>query len=433
MSSSDRDKALASARVAMVTGDFQTAIDLLSPLANAGDSEAEFLLGSLYLTEYEGMPAKAAFEWFKKAAKQDHPEACYHLYTFPESCEFVSPLDDSERVALLIRAGELGSLDAQYDLGASYATGDWPGPKDEAEAVKWYTKVAKQGSLEAQFNLGFMLLEGEGGRQDSNEGIAWIEKASDGGHDQARRLLAEIYAKGIFGISKDLVASRHRRVEELGPSIKDIWPLGLKESLMLIEGRVEEVERRLLDFYEAAKVSGDPDSLRTGISCLAHFYSLPFGQDLVQAEKYFEDLMRQFPGVRSGLEMVFFRYYTLRDRKGTIEVVSGLRSTARERPKRELTFLYSAVAVEGMAYLELGQHEEAKASLRELLDWAQRYPQGMPFGDEYNFVEQMARCGIAPTVWRELAEIAGRGTRSQEYRDKFERLLASNSRDIECR
>ena len=36
----------------------------------------------------------------------------------------------------MIEAAETGDLEAQHNLGACYATGDWDGPKDEAEAVK---------------------------------------------------------------------------------------------------------------------------------------------------------------------------------------------------------------------------------------------------------------------------------------------------------
>jgi len=213
MAQEGRYETIASARRALDLKDFQTVVDLMTPLANAGDAEAQYILGYLYLTEFEEMPAEDSFNWFVKAAKQDHPEACYHLFTFPESIGFVSPLDDAERVALLIKAGELGSVGAQYHLGAYYATGDWPGPKDETEAIKWYTKAAEQGDAEAQYNLGFMLLEGEGGRQNSHEGIAWLDKAVDRGHDQARRLLADIYARGLYGVTKDPVVRSEGRDE----------------------------------------------------------------------------------------------------------------------------------------------------------------------------------------------------------------------------
>ena len=49
----------------------------------------------------------------------------------PMRCTFLSHCSKGqERDALLLKAGELGSLDAQRDLGALYATGNWTGPKD---------------------------------------------------------------------------------------------------------------------------------------------------------------------------------------------------------------------------------------------------------------------------------------------------------------
>ena len=112
-------------------------------------------------------------------------------------------LGEDERVELLIRAGELGSVKAQYDLGAFYATGDWAGPKSEAEAVKWYLKAAHQGNADAQYNIGLMLLKGEGVPQNSSDGVAWLAKAADQGEDQARALLVQIYDEGLFDVPQD--------------------------------------------------------------------------------------------------------------------------------------------------------------------------------------------------------------------------------------
>jgi hypothetical protein len=40
---------------------------------------------------------------------------------------------------------------------------------------------------------------------------------------------------------------------------------------MILEGRADEVEQRLLRNYESAKVGEDPDRLRIAITCLAAF------------------------------------------------------------------------------------------------------------------------------------------------------------------
>jgi TPR repeat protein len=45
----------------------------------------------------------------------------------------------------MIEAADSGDLEAQHNVGACYATGDWDGPKDEAEAINWYTRAANLG------------------------------------------------------------------------------------------------------------------------------------------------------------------------------------------------------------------------------------------------------------------------------------------------
>ena len=103
----------------------------------------------------------------------------------------------------LIRRAEKGHLDAQHNVGACYATGDWDGPKDEAEAVKWYTRAAESGHGESQYDLAFMLLLGEGTKKDVEKGLWWMEQAVRNGYTYAARVLSDIYKQGMFGVGID--------------------------------------------------------------------------------------------------------------------------------------------------------------------------------------------------------------------------------------
>ncbi len=103
----------------------------------------------------------------------------------------------------MIEAAESGNLEAQHDVGACYATGDWDGPKDEREAIKWYTRAAEAGHPLSQYDLGFMLILGEGAEKDIEKGLWWIEQASANGEPHATRLLVDIYEKGLFGVVAD--------------------------------------------------------------------------------------------------------------------------------------------------------------------------------------------------------------------------------------
>ncbi len=103
----------------------------------------------------------------------------------------------------MIEAAESGDLEAQHNVGACYATGDWDGPKDEAEAIKWYSRAAEAGHTLSQYDLGFMLILGEGADRDLEKGLWWIEQAAENGEACAARLLSDIYQKGLFEVEAD--------------------------------------------------------------------------------------------------------------------------------------------------------------------------------------------------------------------------------------
>jgi TPR repeat protein len=91
----------------------------IAPLANAGNADAEHLLGLMY---YMGRGVqqdyRQALEWHRRAALQ-------------------------------------GKADAQYVVGAMYYTGNAV-LQDQKQAVVWFRKAAEQGHPEAQQVLGLM-------------------------------------------------------------------------------------------------------------------------------------------------------------------------------------------------------------------------------------------------------------------------------------
>jgi TPR repeat protein len=118
---------IGNAKATAARGDFESAISVLRPLAEAGSHEAQYELGFLAMTECELISGREAFSLFTKAAEQGHADAMYELAKCPEfiSEPFKSPLSDEEAWQWLLRAAESGCVQAQYDAGASLATGDW--------------------------------------------------------------------------------------------------------------------------------------------------------------------------------------------------------------------------------------------------------------------------------------------------------------------
>ena len=99
-------------------------------------------------------------------------------------------------------------MEAQRDLGALYATGDWSGPRDPVRAAEWYRRAAERGHPDAQYNLGFMCLLGEGVEASPSEGLHWLKRSADQGDESAIRLLADLYRLGSYGVSANDAEAR---------------------------------------------------------------------------------------------------------------------------------------------------------------------------------------------------------------------------------
>jgi tetratricopeptide (TPR) repeat protein len=216
----------------------------------------------------------------------------------------------------------------------------------------------------------------------------------------------------------------------------DEYPFGPEQVLMLSHGRADEVEQRLLNYYVSAKASADPERLRTAITCLAHFYGLPFKQDLQKAEHYLQEGLRTLPDAESALRLVYFCYLTLSDPRRTLEAVACLRALKPEDAFEDLQFLYTAIGVEGLAHLALGEEQDAINNLEELLDLATRKPPRVVFGDELSFLEQMATRGLAGRTGKSLFEIARAHAcreefmeRDEKFRERYDELARSQGWD----
>ena len=180
----------------------------------------------------------------RTAANRGHPEAVYFLSHGSKG---------EERDALLLKAGELGSLDAQRDLGAYCATGDWTGPKDPVLAIQWYRRAAEGGQSDAQYNLGFMYVLGEGIQSDPDEGLRWLLLAAAQGEGAAMRLMADLYRHGYHGVPVDPLqaAERDRRYHEC-EAAKTSLSLGLSGGIL---------DKKTLKFDNGHRLIYEPGNL----------------------------------------------------------------------------------------------------------------------------------------------------------------------------
>lgn len=122
------------------SGDYAKAAALWRPIADKGEAEAQYRLGTLY-AEGKGVEQNdaTAMSWFKRSAEQ-------------------------------------GNALAQYNVGASYAAGLGVA-KSDVDAAKWFLRAAEQGMPFAQLNLGLMYAAGSGVAQDNVEAMKWLQLA----------------------------------------------------------------------------------------------------------------------------------------------------------------------------------------------------------------------------------------------------------------
>ena len=121
----DRDMTLSSGIAAFEAKEFRRALQLLTPLAEQGEAEAQFRLGVMFQNGL-GVVANElrAQEWMRQGAEQDHPLA-------------------------------------QHGLGVMYLYGEGV-PQDDTQALYWFERGAAHGLLGSLTSLAMMYAEGRG-------------------------------------------------------------------------------------------------------------------------------------------------------------------------------------------------------------------------------------------------------------------------------
>ncbi len=111
------------------------------------------------------------------------------------------------------KAAMEGKAHAEYIMGNAYAAGmkELGIEKDLHKAFEWYLKAAKQGDIDAEYEVGAAYILGEGIPRDFKAARMWLQRAADGGHKDAREVLASFPAVAAQAASqpkKPVIRSR---------------------------------------------------------------------------------------------------------------------------------------------------------------------------------------------------------------------------------
>lgn len=190
------------ARAAYSKKDYATALRLFRHLAQRGNARAQDALGSMY-ARGEGVPRDKveALQWFQMAENEREALKAYNDGNYATALRIFRPLADrgqtlaeyiiglmyangqgvpqdyAEAMKWHLKAAKQGEAKAQFSVGLMYFKG--LGTKQNlAEAFKWYRRAADQGDPIAQYNLAAMYAKGEAVERDPVSALVFYTLAT---------------------------------------------------------------------------------------------------------------------------------------------------------------------------------------------------------------------------------------------------------------
>jgi TPR repeat protein len=175
---------------AYVKKDYKIAYELWLPLAEKGDSKAQFFLGFMHDLGFGTLEDdKEALQWYQRAAEQGDSRA--QLFT-----GFIYDLgrgvakDSQEAFKWYQLAAKAGFHEAKtkiYDLAV----------KNNPQAMKVLKADAENGIAEAQFVLASMHDNGQGVPQNYQKSFKWYQLAAKAGFHEAKTKIYDLAVKNI--------------------------------------------------------------------------------------------------------------------------------------------------------------------------------------------------------------------------------------------
>ena len=185
--SNEVNSKLREARQAYDAGDYARAAMLLAPLADAGEPDAQYMLGQMYRWG-TGVPpdARESLRWYEAAADAGHAMAAWelaHIY----------------RVGGNTAPSHMEELPKDAEKSKAYY----------AAAARRFTAAAHQGDAAAMAMLGFLQMWGDGVAQDAHEAERWLTRAIDAGHHGAANNLCLLYYESNDDRVRNVEKARH--------------------------------------------------------------------------------------------------------------------------------------------------------------------------------------------------------------------------------
>ncbi|MDE6835179.1 MAG: sel1 repeat family protein [Ruminococcus sp.] len=285
---SSKDK-LRQAEDLFIHGNFKSAFEMFSNLADAGNGRAMYFLGEYYAHGIYGIEKdeEKATYWRAKGVETGDPLAKLNAsYIFKNGSEEQKQIL-KEMFPIVKAMAENGDIIAQNEIGNCYFFGCGV-ERDCKKAVEWCRKSAEQGYFKAQGNLGAYYYLGVGVEQDYNKAVEWYRKSAEQGGALSQCNLGNCYKNGQ-GVIKDYNKSIewYRKSAEQGYALAQ----GNLGTYYYLGIGVEQDYNKAVEWFRKSAEQGD----RIAQSNLGYCYQNGWGtkQDYNEAVKWYRKSIEQ--------------------------------------------------------------------------------------------------------------------------------------------
>ena len=217
------------------------AAEQLEQLADAGDTHAQYIIGTAYRDGGLLIPDTAkAQKLLERAAEQDLDAAQYALGKLYLSDD-ADVHDSAKGIYWLKRSADNGNDFAAYRLGKEYLSGKNT-IKDAETAVSYLWQAADNGSAYAQYLLGKLILMGEGVPEDPDAAYEWFAAARNNGH-----AYAEFFMKRMERGEQEppsVLLSATRLLYHMGDIFRNNAPAPAANGVQIDRKRLQELQRK---------------------------------------------------------------------------------------------------------------------------------------------------------------------------------------------
>lgn len=221
-----------------------------------------YIYGAGVLKDY-----KQAWELAQKAVKQGYPEGHYLTATMYKDGIYV-PQNWTRWLQYIRSAANLGSSDAQADLGIAYLYGlqEAGVSQDVSSAIPWLKKATEQNDDKGAFYLGVCYEYGAGVTKDEEKAQQYYYIAANAGNAQGQYEVAMAYLLGKNGVQVNV--NEAKKYLDLSIAQEEPRAYKLQGDMYYYGIGIDEDNEKAAEWYKKSSDAGNAEAS----SILANMY-----------------------------------------------------------------------------------------------------------------------------------------------------------------